>query len=347
MKRYFLLPFHSITLVLLATFTLGWVLVSRAGIMGIPMGLLLLSWFFKYCFVLLDSIVAGNEVPPVLSIEMVNPIDEQRPVAQAVIIVAGFFLVRAISDHVGHVAGVITGAVLLFELPASVAALAVTGNPLRAVWPPEIWAITRACGREYVLINVSMFTAGVLIYGLALLGGPLWFMIAMAQLWFLFAFSLVGGAIFENRVELGIESRTRQERETERKERGHVMERNRMCDRAYASFRAGKPLEGWQEIQTWLEQHAEGGPPLGELAAVLRSASSWDDVRPADRLASDLIAALLARKENGKALEVLEQRLLFNPSFRPAQPAHVTRLAELASAAGKPTLRRRLESNIV
>jgi hypothetical protein len=347
MKRYFLLPFHSITLVLLATFTLGWVLVSKAGLMGIPMGLILLSWFFKYCFVLLDSIVAGNETPPVLSIEMVNPIDEQRPVAQAAIIVVGIFLVRAISDHFGHAVGVVVGAVLLFELPASVAALAVTGNPFRAVWPPEIWEITRACGREYVLINMSMFTAGVLIYGLALLGGPLWFMIAIAQLWFLFAFSLVGGAIFEHRVELGIESRTRQERESERKEREHVTERNRMCDRAYASFRVGKPLEGWQEIQMWLERQAEGGPPLRELAAVLRSASSWDDVRPADRLASDLIAALLAGKENGKALEVLEQRLLSNPSFRPAQPAHVARLAELASAAGKSALRRRLESNIV
>jgi hypothetical protein len=296
--------------------------------------------------VLLDSIVAGNETPPVLSIEMVNPIDEQRPVAQAAIIVMGIFLVRAISDHLGHAAGVVTGAALLFELPASVAALGVTGNPFRAVWPPEIWGITRACGREYVLINVSMFAAGVLIYGLALLGGPLWLTIALAQLWFLFAFSLVGGAIFEHRDELGIESRTRQEREAELKEREHVMERNRMCDRAYANFRVGKPLEGWHEIQVWLERHAEGGPPLRELAAVLRSASSWDDMRPADRLASDLITALLARRENGKALEVLEQRLLSNASFRPVQPAHVARLAELASAAGKSALRRRLESNI-
>lgn len=345
MKRYFLLPFHSITLVLLATFTLGWVLVAHAGILGIPMGLILLSWFFKYCFVLLDSITAGNETPPVLSIEMVNPIDEQRPVAQAAIIVCGILLVRGIFNHLGHAAGLVAGAILLFELPASVAALALTGNPLRAVWPPEIWAITRACGREYVLINVSMFAAGVLIYGLAVVGVPLWLTIAMVQLWFLFAFSLVGGAIFEHRFELGVESRTREEREAERADREHALERNRMCDRAYASFRIGKPLEGWQEIQVWLERHARGGPPLRELAAVLQSASCWDDLRPADRLASDLIAALLARKENGRALEFLEQRLLSNPSYRPAHPADVARLAALATAAGKPGLRRRLESN--
>ena len=117
-----------------------------------------------------------------------------------------------------------------------------------------------------------------------------------------------------------------------------------MLDRAHANFRMSKLAEGWREIQAWLEQHAKGGPPLQELAALLSSASSWDEVRPADRLASELIAALLARRENGRALEVLEQRLLSNPSFRPAQAAHVARLAELASAAGKPALRRRLES---
>ena len=347
MKRYFLLPFHSTTLVLLGTFTLGWVLVANAGFLGIPMGLILLSWFFKYCFVLLDSITAGSETPPVLSVEMVNPVDEQRPVAQAVIIVFGTLLARAIFEHLGHAAGLVTGSVLLFELPASVAVLGMTGNPFRAVWPPEIWAITRACGREYVLINISMFASGVIVYGLVHLGGPLWLTIASVQLWFLLAFSLVGGAIFEHRIELGIESRTRQEREAERIERQHVLERNRMLDRAHANFRVGKLVEGWQEIQAWLERHTESGQPLRELAAVLRSASSWNDVRPADRLASELIAALLARKENGKALEVLEQRLLSNPSFRPTQPAHVARLAELASAAGKPALRRRLESNVL
>src|SRR5215813_1982859 len=123
MKRYFLLPFHSTTVVLLGTFTLGGVLVAKAGLLGIPMGLILLSWFFKYCFVLLDSITAGSESPPVLSLEMVNPLDEQRPLAQAAIIVLGALLARTISNHFGHIAGLATGGVLLFELPASVAVL--------------------------------------------------------------------------------------------------------------------------------------------------------------------------------------------------------------------------------
>jgi hypothetical protein len=346
MKRYFLLPFHGTTLLLVGTFTLGSILVVNGGLLGIPFGAILLSWFFKYCFVLLDSVVAGSEAPPVLSIEMVNPVDEQRPVAQAAIIVFGVLLVRAIFDHLGRTAGLVSGSILLFGLPASVAVLGLTRNPLLAVWPPEIWAITRACGRDYVLITIAMMTAAALVYALWHRVEPFWLVVAAVQLWFLFAFALVGGAVFEHRIELGIDSRTRQEREDERRVREHALERSRMLDRAYANFRVRKPLEGWQEIQTWLERHAQGAQAPSELAAVLQSASSWDDVRPADRLASELIGVLLARSENGKALEVLEQRLRSNARFRPTQRAHVARLAALASAAGKPALRRLLESEV-
>ena len=106
----------------------------------------------------------------------------------------------------------------------------------------------------------------------------------------------------------------------------------------------GKLLEGWQEIQAWLTRHGQGEQALAEQRAVLEAASRWDDVRPADRLADDLIALLLAARETGQALEVLERRLASNPRFRPARADHTVRLAELASLAGKGALRRRLES---
>jgi hypothetical protein len=73
---------------------------------------------------------------------------------------------------------------------------------------------------------------------------------------------------------------------------------------------------------------------------VLEAACSWDDVRPADRLANELIDLLLARRDSGTALEVAEQRLASNPQFTPAQ---APRLAELAGLAGKRALRRKLQ----
>ncbi|HEV7442193.1 MAG TPA: hypothetical protein VGO18_06325, partial [Steroidobacteraceae bacterium] len=149
MKRYLLVPFHATPLLLVVTFSVGLVMASKAGLMGIPLGFLLLSWFFKYCFVVLDSIVAGEAEPPVLSIEMVNPISEQRPLALALLIVVEGMLVIALQRYAGLVAALCAAIVLAGALPANIAVLAVTRNPFHAIWPPTLFVLIRALGRDY------------------------------------------------------------------------------------------------------------------------------------------------------------------------------------------------------
>ena len=82
---------HITPLLLVVTFALGLRLAVMAGLMGIFTGTdSLVSWFFKYCFVLFDSVIAGEDEPPVLSIEMVNPVSEQRPLVLAALVGAEF-----------------------------------------------------------------------------------------------------------------------------------------------------------------------------------------------------------------------------------------------------------------
>ena len=162
MNRYALFPFKGGALALLITFTLGFVLALHAGLAGLPLGVALLSWFFKYCFIMLDAIVSGEHEPPVLSAEMVNPLNEQRPVAQALIIAGGVALTIELQRHAGPVAGWACGTVLLLLLPASIASLGMSGSAWRAVWPPELWSIVHGAGRDYLLLLVA-------IPGLALL----------------------------------------------------------------------------------------------------------------------------------------------------------------------------------
>src|SRR3984893_6063022 len=61
-------------------------LAARAGIMGIPPALILTSWFFKFAYILFDHTVSGFDEPPTLDIQMLNPLDEQRPLAQVLIL---------------------------------------------------------------------------------------------------------------------------------------------------------------------------------------------------------------------------------------------------------------------
>ena len=384
MNRYVLFPFRGGALVLWLTFTLGQELAFRAGWMGLPLTIALLSWFFKYCFILLDAIVTGAAEPPVLSVEMINPINEQRPLGQALLIAGGISLSLALGKAVGAAMGWLTAVLLLLLLPASIATLGMTGNLLRAAWPPELLSVIRGVGRDYLVLVAAIPGLALFFMGLAHYGAPSWVLIAGGQLSFLLAFSLIGSVLHEHRLELGIEYRTMEEHIAERTAREHASARNRMMDHAYMKFRVGKPLEGWQEIQTWFRSQRAGVPAGDSLApagrsvvptgdslasrsvtpaggsfadrsvtdprdelllehrAVLAIAARWDDVRPADRLTNELVELYFARRQTGRALDVVEERLASNPKFKPTHAAHTLRLAELAAAAGKRALRRQL-----
>jgi hypothetical protein len=346
MKRHLLYPLRGGALVLVISFTLGWMMVFQARLTGILLAVLLTSWFFKYCFILLDAVVAWAEEPPVLSIEMVNPVDEQRPLAQAVLIAGGAWLAVESGRLTTAALGWLTGGVFLVLLPASIAVLGMSGNPLRAAWLPELLSLIRGIGRDYAVLLVLIVAVAVLMYAVARAGAPYWLLIAATQLGLLTVFALVGGALHEHRLELGIEFRTSRERLAERAERERTSERGRVLDDAYTRFRVGKPLEGWQEIQSWLKLHGHAEDLTDKLLlehrAVLATAARWDDVRPADRLTDDLVELYFARRETGRALEVVEERLATNPRYRPKNPGHATRLVELAAAAGKRALRRQL-----
>jgi hypothetical protein len=334
-QRYFLIPIHTTPLLLVATFTFGLWFACNGGILAIPMGLILLSWFCKYCFVLFDSVVAGEDEPPVLSMEMVNPVSEQRPLALALIIAAEAFLIT----RAGPGARWAAAAAVAFVVPAHIGVLGLTRNVLRAVWPPALLALISRLRSSYLLVLAVTLVSGLAAYAAAsALGATSLIVLAVIELALLLTFALVAGAVFEHRLELGIDSKTRQERLAERAAREHAAERGHMLDTAYTQFRLHQAVEGWGIISRWLSAHSG----LEEYRAVLQASSSWDDARAGDKVANELVALLLAAGSTGEAVLVVERRLASNPGYRVAPAAFAVRLAELAGAAGKKGLQRRL-----
>ena len=74
---------------------------AQSRIVGIPLDLLVFSWFFKYAYILFDHTVRGFDEPPTLDIEMVNPVNEQRPLGQVVILGLIYLAVKQVQDHFG------------------------------------------------------------------------------------------------------------------------------------------------------------------------------------------------------------------------------------------------------
>src|SRR5262245_32770673 len=78
-------PLDLTSIVLIVLMTARYNSALRAGFYVILVILLLSSWFFKYAYVLLDSVANGRKATPVMAVEMLNPVDEQRPLAQLII----------------------------------------------------------------------------------------------------------------------------------------------------------------------------------------------------------------------------------------------------------------------
>lgn len=344
MTRYFPFPLTTTALLVVGCFTIGLMIAVQAGVVGIVLAAPLVAWFFRYCYLLVDAILSGASGPPAVTFDIVNPIAEWRPIAQALLIAAGVALVLALIRRSGFFAGALATGLLLLWLPASIAVLAATGHPLLAIWPPVLSRYARACGREFRQATLVILFFGGLLFGLLRFAAPLWITFCAVQLMLLVGFALVAGAMFEHRQALGIDPENRASREAERAARHLALQRRRSLERAYLKLKLGTPVEAWKEILTWLHHHGRDEQAVSERRAILEITSRWDDTRPADRIADELIGILLAARESGSALAVLELRLGTNPRFRPSS-SHRARLAEIAGIAGKPALRRHLETS--
>jgi hypothetical protein len=329
--HYLLLPARPTVLLLIAVLTLGFLLALNGGLLGVPMGLLLLIWLFNYAYVLLEQIGNGAREPPVLAIEMVNPVNEPRPLLQLLIVLVAYAGLQLLATHVSPVLAVALGILVGIALPASIGALGVGDHVLQAVNPLALWHIM--CSLRLAYIGI---VALVLFYGLslslladrALL--PQWLLIPATQFAWLSVYALIGGSLYEQREALGHEPIDTPERRAARARRERELERARFMDTIYGEARGGNLAGAWRSIEHELaRQHYAFEcydwmlEPLGRL----------EDRRLATRLAQDYLSRALAR-DNALVTRLVQRCIAQDASFRPRSGAETLRVAELLRLAG-------------
>ena len=345
LTRYLLMPLRTAPLILVGVFTILWYYAILGKIFGILMDVILVSWFFKYCYVLLDSVVAGNDEMPVLSVEMLNPVDEQRPLIQAIIVSLGFIICWWLYHSVGPLAGLGLGALLLTALPATIGLLAISDSWVHALSPLAIGRLMKGLGWIYIGVLTVTLGGAVLIVALAATLDSLLLTLALSQLVLMGIFCFVGGAIFERRVDLHLATRTHGERLAERDERHHADARSAILDRTYALLRLKRRSEAWATLEPWMRKHCPDTHPFTEYHTLLEATCIWDDPLIGDRVANEYLGKLLVNGETGMALEALEIRMRSNPNFYPERPAYAARLTELVTLSGRKALGRQLLAN--
>jgi hypothetical protein len=144
-------------------------------------------------------------------------------------------------------------------------------------------------------------------------------------------FSVLGGALYERRHELGLEAWASPERTEDRKLARELRQSENTVTEAYGQMRAGSHIAAWQQLQSWLT--SRGNDPE-DYRWLCGSTASWDDARYVTRLTEDYVERLLLLKRTGEALDVVAARLEQDPSFRPKTAAATLQVARVAAAGG-------------
>jgi hypothetical protein len=285
--RYLAVPARPVPLVLVVIFSFGLTFASFGGLFALPLLVILWSWTFKYGFVTFDAVSRGFSEPPVLSLEMVNPASEQRPLGMLAIVLVFFGATLWLQKGVGPTAVGVLRAIALLLLPASIAALAVTGRVLDAVNPKLLFTFMLRLGRDYALLLLVILAIGVLGIYLSTLG--LWGVVQqMFDVYALLAlFSLMGGIVYERRDDLGVDAWEAPERTAARDERAEKRAFDRELDDLYSHCRAGAIDQAWADLDGRLAAQEYAFEAYRRYHERL---AAWPDSRLADRLAKDWIA---------------------------------------------------------
>ncbi len=339
--RHLALPLHAAPLLLVGIFAVLLRLAMHAGLLGLPLAAILLSWFFKYAFMLLDHAAQGRPGAPVLTPEAANPVGEMRPVLYAVVCGAFYLLTERLADLFGPGVGVALRVAAMAALPAIVAVHAITGSLFEAMNPRVVFAMVRRLGSTYLLL-FAVALACALVGRAVVLDAPglaVIVKIALLMLLWLGFFALLGGVIHDRRHEVGYEPEQSPERSTQREHRERDRDRDRFVDQLFVEYRTGALKNATQTIR----KHIEGsGDPIEEYSWILERVAAWPNPRLGNWLAQELLPRLLAIQRNGEALAIVRQRIAADPGFRPTTSAQLARLAQLAVAGGERPLARAL-----
>ena len=284
--RYLAAPARGVPLTLVFVFALGLALATKVGLLGLPLALMLTSWTFKYAFVSFDAVSRGFDQLPVLSVDMINPANEQRPLGMLLIALVFYGATAALAPRVGETITTILRGCALALLPASLVTLGITSRLIDAINPGLLVQFIRRLGVDYLVLIGLVLGVGAMIDALSSLNLWLTAQIAILLYAILALFCLMGGIVYQRRASLGLDAWHSPERTAARDAREDARRLDRDMDELYGHWRGGAYDEAWQSLLAKLQARDHDFEAYRRFHARL---SLWPDARLADRLAREFV----------------------------------------------------------
>jgi hypothetical protein len=151
--------------------------------------------------------------------------------------------------------------------------------------------------------------------------------------------SMLGGAVYTRRHELGIEAWHSPERREERRLREDLKKNEQVVDLAFNQARLGAHAKATKILIEWLKSCHDSPEDYHWLCLRL---ASWSDRRHLKRITAEYVDRLLQLKRTGDALDLVGERIRTDADFRPSNAATTLTIAQIAARGGSPAIARAL-----
>ncbi len=334
---------HPTVLVVAVTYGILLRIAALAGLLGIPLRVLVLLSLWRYSYSVLQTAARGSRYLPPPGIETMNPVGQLSLVLHflfffllIVLVVTTPFLGEgplALPRWVALLA-------VLTAFPASAALMGVTRSLVAALNPASMATVIGVLGPTYWklvagCVALTVFNVGaevVLDHGLLLVPADI------ISVWSVLAFfALTGAAIGQHRDDFEIPGE--HEQRAARDERDRHGEWRKTLDRAYGSIRGGLVPQGYHTIKGLL---ASEGDSLEIHQWVFNQMAEWENKSHAVQLGERFVARLMAEDRKHNALELVQQCRRLTAKFS-LPPETTTQLIAYARSVGRHRLADELE----
>ena len=321
------------TVVAAISFSLGLWLSFSAGILGLPLLLLLIPWFAKYLFVILSFAALGRPDVPVLSEELINPAQARPLFILFLILVFGAAYWSAARIGEGAENAVILSAIFL--LPAMISVVVISDNPFRSLNPLNLFRLILSLRLDYAGVAIALGLLPVLFPGLLALHLPTPVVIFVLLYWLLIVFRFLGHGLYLNRAELGLQVINAPEIAAAKADRVAATAHKACLDEVHLYSSAGRYDQAYKTVCQHLKEQADTD---AAEAWFLERLLAWENTRVGVRLARGAVSRLLAANDTAAAWRWGERCLRIAPGFSVKSSGEALALAIYAKQAGRKKL---------
>jgi hypothetical protein len=282
-------------------------------VLGLLLLLLVLPSFFRYLMRILDARTRGKDPGPLNVDDLLWFGDAWSLfviVHVAVVIYANYYL----GTTVGLAGALPANLLLAAVIPASLAVLAVTRNPVECLIPRSVAGVIRRCGPGYWILPSYLLLVGVLIWWLSTTSTPSFFLELLAAFLVFAFFALLGAILKPFKLHDEVRLHEPAEPDQEMLEANLLKERTQVLNHAYGFISRGNRDGGFKHIRAWLEKDPE---PDAAWQWFFEQMLHWEINEPALVYAQTYLGRLLGYGDNIAAVKLMLRCRLINPAFRP------------------------------